>query len=273
MSALHELQQAFAASMLLEDGVVFGRIIEDGFTAAERLRIYRNTFRSTLIEALRITYPAVDRLVGRDFFDVAAEQFIHAHPPSSAYLNEYGGGFADFLASFQPASTLPYLPDVARFEWALSVAASAVDASMLEPGVLAAVDPASHAALQFEPHPSVRLLALDYPADEIADAVMSGDDAAIAEVDVSRHPVWLIVHLGLKVEGNKLHFAPCLPASWTKFKLHYRYRETVYHISVVPAAAGETRATVDGFERNDQAIPLVHDRREHVVAVCVRRAH
>ncbi|MBA3777471.1 MAG: hypothetical protein H0X11_13725 [Betaproteobacteria bacterium] len=42
----------------------------------------------------------------------------------------------------------------------------------------------------------MRLLALDYPADEIADAVMSGDDAAIAEVDVSRHPVWLIVHRG-----------------------------------------------------------------------------
>lgn len=197
MSALHELQQAFGASMLFEgDGAVCGQIIDDGFSAAERLRIYRNTFRSTLTEALRMTYPAVDRLVGRDFFDNAAEQFIHANPPSSAYLNEYGGGLAEFLAAFQPASTLSYLPDVARFEWALSVAANAVDAPMLEPGVLAAVDSGSHAALQFEPHPSVRFLALAYPADQIADAVMSGDDAAMAEVDLSSTPVRLVVHRG-----------------------------------------------------------------------------
>lgn len=206
MSALRELQQAFAASMLSEEeGTVCDDIIEDGFSAAERLRIYRNTFRSTLTEALRMTYPALDRLVGRAFFDVAAEHFIDANPPLSAYLNEYGGGFAEFLAVFQPVSALPYLPDVARFEWALSVAANAVDAPMLEPAVLAAVDSDSQAALQFEPHPSVRFLALAYPADQIADAVMSGDNAAIAEVDVSSGPVQLVVNRGPQgVEAQRL---------------------------------------------------------------------
>lgn len=196
MPALHELQQAFGASLLEDNGAVCDHIIEDGFNAAERLRIYRNTFRSTLIEALRMTYPAVDRLVGRDFFDAAAERFIHANPPLSAYLNVYGGGFAEFLVVFQPASTLPYLPDVARFEWALSVAANAVDAPMLEAGILAAVHPDSHAALMLEPHPSVRLLALAYPADQIADAVMSGDDAAMANVEVSSETVHLLVNRG-----------------------------------------------------------------------------
>lgn len=206
MSALHEMQQAFAASMLFErDDAICGPIVEDGFTAAERLRIYRNTFRSTLTEVLRITYPAVDRLVGRDFFDSAAEQFIQATPPSSAYLNEYGGGFVEFLATFQAASTLPYLPDVARFEWALSVAANAADVPALEAQALAAVGPEHHAGLQFEPHPSVRFLALDYHANEIADAVLSGDDAAMAEVDVSRRPVWLVVHRGPNgVEAQRL---------------------------------------------------------------------
>jgi hypothetical protein len=206
MSALHELQQAFAASLLLEgDGAVCGHIIEDGFSAAERLRIYRNTFRSTLTEALRLAYPAVDRLVGRDFFDRAAERFIHATPPSSAYLNEYGDGFADFLAGFEPAGALPYLPDVARFEWALSVAANAVDAPVLAAEALAAIDPQHHARLRFEPHPSVSFLALAYGADEIADAVMSGDDAAIAEIDASSRDVRLVVHRGLSgVEAQGL---------------------------------------------------------------------
>ena len=34
--------------------------------------------------------------------------------------------------------------------------------------------------------------------------------------------------LGLKLEGDRLHVTPCLPAEWTEFKLSYRYRETEY---------------------------------------------
>lgn len=195
MPALHELQRAFGASLRCEDDdALRGHIVEDGLSAVERLRIYRNGSRSTLIGALRMTYPAVDRLVGGDFFDLAADQFIRAHPPRSGYLNEYGDGFAAFLAAFGPAGAVPYLADVASLEWALSIAANAVDVPPLHPDALAALDPECHAALRFELHPSVSLLALDYPADEIADAVLSGDDAAMAQVDVSSGPVWLAVH-------------------------------------------------------------------------------
>ncbi len=38
--------------------------------------------------------------------------------------------------------------------------------------------------------------------------------------------------LGLTLEVDKLRFTPCLPADWTGFTMHYRYRETVYHIIV-----------------------------------------
>jgi hypothetical protein len=197
MPALRELEQAFGAFMLSEnDDAVCSHIVEDGFSAAERFRIYRNTCRSTLVETLRMTYPAVARLVGRDFFDTAGGKFIAAHPPRDGYLNEYGGAFADFLAALGPASALPYLADVARFEWALGIAANAVDAPVLDAGALAAVDPECHARLRFEPHPSVRFLALAYPADQIADAVLSGDDAAMAQVDLSSGPVRLLVHRG-----------------------------------------------------------------------------
>ena len=39
--------------------------------------------------------------------------------------------------------------------------------------------------------------------------------------------------LGLRLEVYKLHVEPCLPADWDCFTVHYRYRETVYHIKVV----------------------------------------
>ncbi len=75
--------------------------------------------------------------------------------------------------------------------------------------------------------------------------------------------------LGLRLEVDKLRFRPCLPADWEGFKLHYRYRETVYHIAVLQTAAGsgEMLVTVDGIEQHDKTIPLVDDHKEHRVEV------
>jgi cellobiose phosphorylase len=75
--------------------------------------------------------------------------------------------------------------------------------------------------------------------------------------------------LGLKLEVDRLIFAPCLPVDWKAFKVHYRYRETVYHITVLQTrgARDEISVTVDGVEREDEAIPLVDDRQEHLVEV------
>jgi cellobiose phosphorylase len=80
--------------------------------------------------------------------------------------------------------------------------------------------------------------------------------------------------LGLRLEVDELRFVPCLPAHWKAFKVHYRYRETVYHIAVegTEAAAGETSVTVDGFEQHDQIVRLVDDHQEHSVQVGIGRA-
>jgi cellobiose phosphorylase len=81
--------------------------------------------------------------------------------------------------------------------------------------------------------------------------------------------------LGLRLEAEKLHLAPCLPADWPGFKIHYRYRETVYRIAVSqagipdPAQGGTMRMTVDGVERLDNVIPIVDDRQEHAVEVII----
>ncbi len=75
--------------------------------------------------------------------------------------------------------------------------------------------------------------------------------------------------LGLRLEVDKLHFAPCLPPDWEGFKMHYRYRETVYHIAVLQTPAGNVRVSVDGIDQHDQTIPLVDDRSEHRVEVSI----
>ena len=82
--------------------------------------------------------------------------------------------------------------------------------------------------------------------------------------------------LGLQLKVDRLHLAPCLPAHWQGLTIHYRFRETVYHIAVSQTSAGEdgkrgvTRVTVDGIEQEDLAIGLVDDHEEHAVEVWVR---
>jgi cellobiose phosphorylase len=75
--------------------------------------------------------------------------------------------------------------------------------------------------------------------------------------------------LGMKLEVDKLRIAPCFPMDWKEFTVHYRYRETLYHINILQVSTrnGETSVTVDGVERPDNVIPLVDDRQEHSVKV------
>jgi cellobiose phosphorylase len=86
--------------------------------------------------------------------------------------------------------------------------------------------------------------------------------------------------LGLQLEVDHLRMAPCIPAHWESYKIHYRYRETFYHITV--KRVGEEPGSVsrvtldgavvtgpgtDGAGRPQGIIPLVDDRREHYVEV------
>ncbi|MGD1030764.1 MAG: glucoamylase family protein [Opitutaceae bacterium] len=79
--------------------------------------------------------------------------------------------------------------------------------------------------------------------------------------------------LGVNLEGDQLRLEPRFPKTWTTFKIHYRYRQTVYHITISRAAAelaGGDLLSVDGAEMPGQTIPLKDDRREHAVELKVR---
>src|SRR5207245_9433621 len=138
-------------------------VADAGLGAAERLDVYRNPFASVLATALRLSYPAAHRLVGTEFFEGVVRVFIEVHPPRSACLDDYGERLADFLSDFEPATSLAYLPDVARLEWAVNRALHAPDVEPLDPRRLAALAEAEKARVRFVLHPSVSLLRVDHP--------------------------------------------------------------------------------------------------------------
>ena len=75
--------------------------------------------------------------------------------------------------------------------------------------------------------------------------------------------------LGLKLEEGRLSIAPCIPADWDGFTVHYRYHETVYHIVVrqISGGSGALSVVLDGVDQPTGDILLSDDRREHSVEV------
>ena len=73
--------------------------------------------------------------------------------------------------------------------------------------------------------------------------------------------------LGLQSEGNRLRLSPRLRKAWTEYKIHYRYGDTPYHISIVRSS--EAKTYLDGNEISGETVPLADDKREHQIEVRV----
>jgi len=134
MPSLRDLQLQFAAALAEPASPRCAVTPGD-----DRLAIYRVNARANYRNALAATHPVVKRLTGEPFFNAAVDEFVAAHPPVSGDLNIYGGHLAGFLEHYAPAAKLPYLPDVARLEWAIDDANRATDVPRVPDAVLAAL--------------------------------------------------------------------------------------------------------------------------------------
>jgi hypothetical protein len=191
---LHDVQREFATAVLRKDGAqIVDQVKEDGLSGERRLQIYRNNTYSLLTDVLKNTFPAVCRVVGAEFFEYAAREYIRVDPPRQPCLYVYGADLADFLAAFAPASELRYLPDLARIEWALNEAYYAPDACPLPIDALKALRPEEYADVRLRPHPSCRLLASRFPVDRIWEmARPGGNSAEVPALDSG--PAWLLIN-------------------------------------------------------------------------------
>lgn len=158
MSALLDYQRGFVAALLSASAPPADRV--------EPLAIYRNNFLSNLEAALGAVYPVVRRLVGERFFGALARQFIAACASTSADIEQYGAGFAQFVERDARTRKLAYLPDVARLEWLYHQAFHAAHCSA---DAIAKVlgTQSQYGCLRFSLHPACRMLESAYPVAAI----------------------------------------------------------------------------------------------------------
>lgn len=134
--------------------------------AEARFAVYRNNSALAEIGALREQFPTVLQLVGEVAFSGLARAFARKNPPRSPILGDYGEDFPDFVADFLSeygAEETPFLPDVARLDWACLRALRAEEAEPCDVARLAALDPARIGAASARMHPAVAVVASDWP--------------------------------------------------------------------------------------------------------------
>ena len=165
---LHELQQQFFEGLFTANESIADQLLpSDTLSTSERLAIYRSSVHGIHTTALGEIYPVCKRLVGTKFFEAMCDRYIPAHVSNSPNLQDYGGTFAAFIADFKPAQTLPYLPDVARLEWAWHNAFHAVDETGLDTTSLEGLADEEKPHIVFRLPVSGTLLSSRYPIHRI----------------------------------------------------------------------------------------------------------
>jgi hypothetical protein len=158
------------------------------------LDVYANAYVLRLIEALRSNFPALHQALGDDDFAAMSRGYLQQHPSTHASIRWFGDALAGFLHATQPWCGVPVLSELATFEWAIRHTLDAADAERLSVDTLLSVPAESWGDLQFDLHPSVSLLALDWNAPPLWRALTDEENAVpgatTTPVQQPRH--WLV---------------------------------------------------------------------------------
>lgn len=178
MHELLKLQQTFYHNIFKQDADL--SFISSNFPQ-ERFDVYRQTIVENMINALKITYPGVWKLLGEECSNSAAYAYCQTdrNLPKTGCLDDFGGDFPGFLGTLNQLSGLPYLKDYAHFEWLKHVAYMAADSKPIGPSNLMSIpeDEIDHVTFHF--CPSAYLFHSKYPLFDIHEIVQDVSAKAI----------------------------------------------------------------------------------------------
>lgn len=199
----------------VKDGTVEGELpsmlaLKQGatnrFTDTQRFQIYRNNIFIGLREALAGVYPVINKLIGDEFFQQVAREYIHRYPANHGNVHEFGAELPEFLSEFPGVEGLPYLLDVGRLEWAYHQSFHAPEAGVLNVQALAALDESASEQLRFQASHCCRLLSSNYPVLNIWQANQPGHEDEIVDLDEGGVQ-FVVMRRGFDVEFRPLNEA------------------------------------------------------------------
>jgi hypothetical protein len=176
-------------------------------TPFERLEIYNRQYWYRVLDALAEDFPALRAVVGSEAFHGLSIAYLMAHPSRSFSMRNLGSKLPEWLAANpgRAGRRQRLALDVAQIEWAFVEAFDNAERTPLTLDQIATLDGGSRLGLQ----PHLRLLALDYAADDIVLALHKDRQRSISEAGVKhedgpepparlprlrRRPTWVAAH-------------------------------------------------------------------------------
>jgi hypothetical protein len=222
---LAELQREMAAAVMLPltpdeemrvkaaDGRAMAAVAESfiapnsRLSAFERLEIYNRQYWFRVMGALAEDFRALRAVIGSRAFEALSVAYLTAHPSRSFTLRNLGSKLPEWLvANSQWAGRRNRLAlDVVRIEWAFVEAFDSADRTPLTLDEIATLDAGSKLSLQ----PHLRLIALDYEADDLVLALHDRQKREASEAGLKhgdgpaapaklpklrRKPTWVAAH-------------------------------------------------------------------------------
>ena len=188
----HQFSQASRRTneTLVDQGFLDGIIAGGSLSSETALEVYRTGHIVRLTEALGETFEALWWVAGDDDYFCLAKEFLLAHPSTTYNLSDFGELFPAFLAARQPFSDLPFLADLARFEWAFKEVFHLPSHTSLTPDQFQQHSLSGN--LRFVFAPSVRLFHSPYSVYEIWKR--RGTEQQSLSEDDWKTPQWLLLY-------------------------------------------------------------------------------
>ena len=208
MSELLRAQTGFAAALRNSSGEerALPFLAGDETRNRELLAVYRGNAVANATTALSLAYPVIAQIVGAEFFQALCRRYWAKAPSRSGDLNEYGAGFAAFLADFEHVRDLPYLADVAAMEWGVHLASAAADHAPVGLSELALIAPEALTQLQFMLQPSLQLMQSEWPLASIWQQHQAGY-AGELDIDLAVAQCIAVHRIGLRAQVSALSAA------------------------------------------------------------------
>lgn len=187
---------SFKAALLTEDNDFYKEI--KASTSQEktaRLNVYRNNIVVSLIDALADIFLVTQEAVGEEFFRAMARVYLLEQQPTSPIISEYGVGFSDFIRTFEPANSLPFLADLAALEHAMLTLTNSEEFNTLThqavADAFASVDDPSNLILAIPP--TTQILAAPFAIGTLYNVYYHEGSEHLKNVDLSKNEYLLLV--------------------------------------------------------------------------------
>jgi hypothetical protein len=156
-----------------EHGGSLASLLVGGRSPEKRLIVHQRNYRQSLIDALRIKFPATGWLLGTQLLTEAATRFICRYPPQAPCIAEFGAGFPDFLSQCPAAMRAPYVKEFAELEWYVGKVAIAVSGIPVTVEELSSIDTGALPDTLLELQPGLHYLTAPWPVDELMKLYLS----------------------------------------------------------------------------------------------------